>query len=254
MTCSRAAVAASGPSIWPAPGRPEPKFASRRMQPAVLGSRPPGDLPRCSGRPPRRERHESRPRDDRPRWRTHAGGASRGGHRSRAAPRLPSEQTVRRASAIAPLRWRGRPRAAVTQGRVHVLACCAPAVHPLITSSRSSCVATRDDVHEQRATLRRTPISSEVAPRATSEAPGSVTGEKMSPERPRSAAPPQTSSSTAAARATAAALSEAVDQLDGSARAAPGREERLLAVAVAGEVTTIARLKFKVSWTYHLNP
>ena len=210
------------------------------MQPAVLGSRPPGDLPRCLGRLPRRERHESRPRDDRPRWRTHAGGASRGGHRSRAAPRLPSEQTVRRASAIAPLRWRGRPRAAVTQGRVHVLACCAPAVHPLISPSRSSCVATRDDVHEQRATLRRTPISSEVAPRATSEAPGSVTGEKMSPERPRSAAPPQTSSSTAAARATAAALSEAVDQLDGSARTPPGLQERFLAVAVAGEVTAMA--------------
>ena len=101
-------------------------------------------------------------------------------------------------------------------------------------------MATRDDVHEQRATLRRTPISSEVAPQATSEAPGSVTGEKMSPERPRSAAPPQTSSSTAAARATAAALSEAVDQLDGSARTPPGLQERFLAVAVAGEVTAIA--------------
>ena len=59
--------------------------------------------------------------------------------------------------------------------------------------------------------------------------------------------------STAAARATAAALSEAVRPLSGAVCQATGLEERSLAVAVAGEVTTIARLKLKVSWTYHLN-
>ena len=110
-------------------------------------------------------------------------------------------------------------------------------------------MATRVVAHEQRATLLRTPISSEVAPPATSEARGSVTDEKMSPQRPRSAAPPWPVRSTAAARATATALSEAVRPLSGAVRQATGLEERPLAVAVAGEVTTIAGLKLKVSWT-----
>ena len=106
-------------------------------------------------------------------------------------------------------------------------------------------MSTRNDVYEQRATLLRTPTSPEMAAQATNEARGSITDEKMSPQRPRSAAPPRPVRSTAAARATATALSEAVRPLSGAVRQATGLEERSLAVAVAGEVTTIARLKFK---------
>ena len=101
-------------------------------------------------------------------------------------------------------------------------------------------MSTRDDVYEQRATLLRTPTSPEMAAQATSEARGSITDEKMSPQRPRSAAHPRPVRSTAAARATADALSEAVRPLSGAARKATGLEERSLAAAVAGEVTAMA--------------
>ena len=102
-------------------------------------------------------------------------------------------------------------------------------------------MSTRDDVYEQRATLLRTATSPGMAAQATSEARGSITDEKMSAQRPRSAAHPRPVRSTAAARATADALSEAVRPLSGAVRKATGLEERSLAAAVAGEVTAIAR-------------
>ena len=101
-------------------------------------------------------------------------------------------------------------------------------------------MSTRDDVYEQRATLLRTPTSPEMAAQATSEARGSITDEKMSPQRPRSAAHPRPVRSTAAARAKATALSKAVRPLSGAVRKATGLEERSLAAAVAGGVTTMA--------------
>ena len=126
------------------------------MQPAVLGSRPPGGLPRCLGRLPRRERHESRPRDDRPRWRTHAGGGFRGRHRRRAASRLPSAQTVRRASAFAPSRWRGRPRAA---GRRHACRCWRAACLQCSPQSRRFQKLDREGVNQPLHGERRAPES-----------------------------------------------------------------------------------------------
>ena len=104
-------------------------------------------------------------------------------------------------------------------------------------------MSTRDDVYEQRATLLRTPTSQEMAAQATSEARGSITDEKMSPQRPRSAAPPrpvcERRDGTHHCR-RAACPSEGAQPLETAARKALGREEGPLAAATAGGVTTMA--------------
>jgi len=94
------------------------------------------------------------------------------------------------------------------QARVHGVACGVPAVQPANTPTSSSCVAPRHDADKQRATLLRTPSPSEMTAQPTSGAPGSKTDEKMSPQRPRSAAPPWPVWSATTARTTGAALSE----------------------------------------------
>ena len=76
------------------------------------------------------------------------------------------------------------------------------------TPLSSTCVSTRHDAHEQPATLIMMPSSSEMTAHPTRSAPGSKTDEKMSPQRPRSAAPPRPVWSAATARTTGAALSE----------------------------------------------
>ena len=121
------------PRVAPRRAYYRPKFATRRMQPPALGSRRPGGLPRCLGRLPRRDRSQSRPRDDRPRWGTHAGGASRGlARRAPKSSRFAPAKCADSAPCVSD-RTSEVARAASRRGmqaRVHVLACCVPTVQP----------------------------------------------------------------------------------------------------------------------------
>ena len=126
-------------------------------------------------------------------------------------------------------------------------------MQPANTPASSSCVAPRHDAHKQRATLLRTPSPLEMTAQPTSGAPGSKNDEKMSPRRPRSAAPPRPVWSAATARTTTSALSEGAQPLETVARKAPGREEGPIATAAAGEASAIAHWYPQTKWTYHLN-
>ena len=207
---------------------------------AALGFERPGGLPRCLGRLPRRERRKPRPRDERPPRRTHPGDARRGGHQSRAASRLPSAQRVGRASAIAPPRWRGRPRAA---GRRR--ACMGWRAACLLCSlrTRRPAAAAWRLVTTRTSSARR--CSGRPAHRRRQRGQRAQHRGRIPTRRCRRSALAQQllrgqCASAATARTTAAALPEGAQPLETAARKAPGREEGPLAAAVAGGVTTMA--------------